>query len=132
MVLYPSKDPELYVHKNTDAWYFESVFMVNKESVWLFPEKNIFKRLFKIYMQDSHLGQHTRSIQQNSPSWNFDWNWPSSFEGNVVWKCVLIQFQTRIKHHQLTSTMICFHVLGKYSISVRHISPWKTDFSTFF
>lgn len=50
MVLYPSNDPEWYVQKNTDAWYFESVFMVNKESVWLFPEKNIFKRLFKIYM----------------------------------------------------------------------------------
>lgn len=62
------EDPELSVQKNTDIQYFQSIYLVNKEFVSLFPEENTLKRfilfyfIFQINRHVSRLGQQNRTI----------------------------------------------------------------------
>lgn len=102
LILLP-RGPRLYVAKNTDPKYFQTMLTINKESVSMFPDKSILKSLLLLV---------GLSTDQN----NF---LPLLNDAlGAIWLKLTQQFM--IKGHLLILTLIYFQALGWFSTHAKY------------
>ena len=147
MVLYCShEDLGLsYEQRTTHAKYFELLmFLINNDSISLFLQKDVFRRLFKQQGMSAIFDNRLEPFQQNSPYplmllVKFGWSWPRIFRGDtcIVWKCVLMWHWYKDQRTSINlDTEIfpcCCHMYStcaKFDISAI-TSSWKIDFWIF-